>query len=517
MRTGLRWRIIIVAVVIILALIQLYYTFSYYSLSEERKITMSPNELSNMKNKALKLGLDLQGGMNIILEVDKSKLTPEESKGAVERAIEIIRNRIDQFGVSEPQVEKLGSDRISIKLPGVVDRQRAKELIGKTAQLEFRILGDYTQFQEIISKYDEKMMETEEENEIISIDRLSIMIDYNGFNLFVYPENYSAVEKIVNSDEFIAMLPPGLIVLWGREKEKEGIKTKEIYYIEDEAVLKGNAILDARAGTGTQNNPMGVKVDLVMTRQARGKWASITGSNIGKRIAFVLDGVVISAPVVNERIPSGNTQITLGGSSTIDDAKDLSIILKAGALPAPVKIVEERSVGPSLGSDSIENGIRSIILGMILILIFMGIYYSISGMIANFALVLNLVILLAILSLFKATLTLPGIAGIVLIIGTAVDANVLIFERIREEMSYGKTIRTAISSGYSKAFTTILDANVTTFIIAIILYWFGTGPIKGFAITLGIGLVVSFFTAIVVTRVIFDIITLNKDVKKIRI
>ncbi len=514
MRTGLRWRIIIVAIVIILALIQLYYTFSYYSLSEEKKITMSPNELDQMKSRALKLGLDLQGGMNIILEVDRSKLTPEESQGAVDRAIEIIRNRVDQFGVSEPQIEKLGAERISVKLPGVVDRDRAKELIGKTAQLEFRVLGDYTQFQEIIAKYDENNMN---EEDMTSMDRLAGMIGYDGFNLYVYPENYRSVDSIINTIEFKALLPKGLTTLWGRERERDNQKTKPIYYIETEAVLKGDAILDARAGTGTQNNPLGVKVDLVMTRQARSTWASITGSNVGNRIAFVLDGIVISAPVVEERIPSGNTQISLGGSSTIEDAKDLSIILKAGALPAPVKMIEERSVGPSLGSDSVAMGIRSIIIGLIVILIFMAIYYSVSGLIADFALVLNLIILLAILSLFRATLTLPGMAGIVLIIGTAVDANVLIFERIREEMAYGKTIRTAISSGYSKAFTTILDANVTTFITAIILYWFGTGPIKGFAITLGIGLVVSFFTAIVVTRVIFDIITKSKDVKKIRI
>lgn len=514
MRTGLRWRIIVVSIVIVLALIQLYYTFAYYSLSDEKKITMSSNELDQMKSKALKLGLDLQGGMNIILEVDRSKLTPEESQGAVERAIQIIRNRVDQFGVTEPQIEKLGAERISVKLPGVVDRNRAKELIGKTAQLEFKILGDYTQFQEIIAQFDESQID---EEDILSMNKLAGMIGYDGFNLFVYPENYNSVDSIINSPDFQSLIPKGLTVMWGRERERDGQKTKSIYYIETEAVLKGDAILDARAGTGTQNNPLGVKVDLVMTRQARGKWASITGSNVGNRIAFVLDGIVISAPVVEERIPSGNTQITLGGSSTIEDAKDLSIILKAGALPAPVKIVEERSVGPSLGSDSIAKGIKSILLGLILILIFMAIYYSMSGLIADFALVLNLIILLAILSLFKATLTLPGMAGIVLIIGTAVDANVLIFERIREEMSYGKTIRTAIASGYSKAFTTILDANVTTFITAIILYWFGTGPIKGFAITLGIGLVVSFFTAIIVTRVVFDIITKSKDVKRIRI
>ena len=511
MRTGMKWRILIVLVVIVLALVQLYYTFSYYTLTEEKKITMAPNELDRMKDKALKLGLDLQGGMNIILEVDKSNLSPEQSRGAVDRALEIIRNRIDQFGVSEPRVEKMGENRISIKLPGVVDRQRAKDLIGKTAQLEFRILGSNERFQEIISQYDENAYK--EDSLAMGI---AGMIDFNGYDFFVYPENYAVIDSIMDSKAFKNILPAGYTVLWGRESDKEGIAKKPLFFIQKNAVLKGDAILEARAGTGTQNNPMGVKVDLVMTREARSQWASITGSNVGKRIAFVLDNRVMSAPVVQERIPSGNTQITMG-NSTIEDAKDLSIILKAGALPAPVRIIEERSVGPTLGSDSVKQGVKSIIWGLMLVLIFMGIYYFWSGFIADFALVLNLIILLAILSLFGATLTLPGMAGIVLIIGTAVDANVLIFERIREEMKYGKTVRTAISSGYSKAFTAILDANATTFITALILYWFGTGPIKGFAITLGIGIVVSFFTAIVVTRLVFDLLTRNKNVKKIRI
>ncbi len=505
-----KWRIILVLIVIILALYQLYYTVQYYSLTDEKRITMKPEEINRLKDRALKLGLDLQGGMNIILEVDRSKLSEEESKGAVDRAIEVIRNRIDQFGVSEPRVEKMGTDRISIKLPGVVDRERAKALIGKTAQLEFRILADNQFFQNFIKEVDDKLQKSTDSTDII----FSSLIDFNGYDFYVYPENYTLVDSLINSEDIKTLIPAGYILLWGREKEKDGIKKKPIYMIENKAVLKGNAILDARAGTGTKNNPLGVKVDLIMTRSAKGKWASITGSNIGKRIAFVLDNVVISAPVVSERIPSGNTMITMG-NATIEDAKDLAIILKAGALPAPVKIVEERSVGPTLGSDSIKQGVRSIIWGLIVILLFMALYYSLSGLIADFALILNLVILLAILSLFKATLTLPGLAGIVLIIGTAVDANVLIFERIREELKSGKTIRTAISSGYDKAFKTILDANVTSFIAAIILYWFGSGPVKGFAVTLGVGLVVSFFTAIVVTRLIFDLFTNKKDVKKI--
>lgn len=512
MRISIRWRMIIVAVVIALALVQLYYTFAYYTLSDEKKITMKPEEINRMKDRALKLGLDLRGGMDIIMEVDKSKLTEEEAKGAVDRAIQVIRNRIDQFGVSEPKVEKLGSDRIAVKLPGVVDSERAKSLIGKTAQLEFRIVAENEVFNNLVGEIDKKLEQMETDQYM----RLAGMIDFNGFDYLVYSENWDIAKEIFAMDEIKPLIPAGYTILWGKERENEGIMQKAIYLIEKNAVLKGDAILDARAGQGTNDNPLGIKVDLIMTRNAKNKWASITGSNIGKRIAMVLDDVVVSAPRVNERIPSGSSMITMG-NSTIEDAKDLAIILKAGALPAPVKIVEERTIGPSLGSDSIQKGVRAIIWGLILVLVFMAIYYSLSGLIADFALMLNLIILLSVLSLFRATLTLPGMAGIVLIIGTAVDANVLIFERIREEMRSGKTIRTAISAGYDKAFKTILDANVTSFLAAIILYWFGTGAIKGFAVTLGVGLVVSFFTAIVVTRLIFDLFTGNKNIKRIRI
>jgi preprotein translocase subunit SecD len=289
-----------------------------------------------------------------------------------------------------------------------------------------------------------------------------------------------------------------------------------LHLVNVEPVLTGAAILTADAGIGTSNNPMGVKVELTMTRKARAKWAAITGANVGKRIAIVLDEVVQSAPVVRERIPSGRSEITMG-NATMEEAKDLSVILRAGALPAPVKIVEERSVGPSLGMDSIKKGIRSIVIGGAIIIVFMLIYYGLSGLVADFALCLNLLFILAVLSAFKFTLTLPGLAGIVLTIGAAIDANVLIFERIREELKTGKTVGSAINSGYQKAFITILDANLTTFITALILNFFGTGPIKGFAITLGIGILANFFTAIVITRMIFDFSVSFLRIKRISI
>jgi len=241
----------------------------------------------------------------------------------------------------------------------------------------------------------------------------------------------------------------------------------------------------------------------------------ITNENVRKRLAIVLDGVVHSAPVIQERISGGQAQIT--GNFTMDEARDLAIVLRAGALPAPVNILEERTVGPSLGSDSIRQGIMATLIGFLLVVVFMFIYYRLSGLVADSVLILNVIVLLGILAGFKATLTLPGIAGIVLVIGMAVDANVLIFERIREELRLGKPPRAAIDAGYAKAFVTILDSNVTTLIAALFLFAFGTGPVKGFALTLSIGIVVSMFTAVFVTRIIFDYFIWNRSISKISI
>ncbi len=510
MKRDLKWRIFIVVIVLLLSFYQLYVSLRYYTISEKEKVNMSYEELSSLKNRSLHLGLDLQGGMNLILEVDKTSLTKEESEGSVDRVLEILKNRIDQFGITEPLIEKQGNERISVQLPGVVDRERAKSLIGKTAQLEFRIVAENDFVQKVFENIDKKLEESKDTLKISSL------VDNNGVDFIVYPENISIVKNILSKDEIKAVLPADYIFMWGREKTKDGINQTILYLVEKNPVLKGDAILDARAAIGTNDNPYGVKVELTMNKNAKSRWASITGSNIGRRIAFSLDSTIVSAPVVRERIPSGNTEISMG-NATINDAKDLAIILKAGALPAPVKIIEERSVGPTLGSDSIRKGIRSLIYGVIIVFIFMAIYYGFSGLIADFAMVINLIILLAILSLFKATLTLPGIAGLILLVGTAIDANVLIFERIREELASGKTIKTAISLGYSKAFTTIFDANATSLVTAIILYWFGTGTIKGFAIILGLGLVISFFSAIYVTKIIFDILTSNPNFKKLSI
>ena len=496
---NLKWRWLFIFVVIAIAIWQLHYSWVYFSLDKEEMARISPEKLGAIESRALHLGLDLQGGMHMVLEVDKSKLKEEEIAGAADRALQIIRNRIDQFGVSEPDIRKQGRDRIMIQLPGVVDRDKARELIGKTALLEFKSVAESAIFQNTLNNINETLRE-------IKGDSFNLFSYFIGPSVKIYGiiSSYQPyIDSLLQIPEVKKRIPYGYAFQWGEEVIQEGYKYYPLYLLKEKPLLTGSSILDATPGIGTRNNPIGVRVDLTMTRVARAEWAQITGAHIGKRIAIVLDGVVKSAPVVQERIPNGSSVITLG-NSPMEEAKTLAIILKAGALPAPLKIIEERSIGPALGADSIRAGTRAFILAGIIVFLFIAVYYRKAGVVAIFALILNLVFLLAVLSGLRATLTMPGIAGIVLTVGAAIDANVLIFERIREELASGKTIRTAIVSGYERVFTTILDANTTTFIAAIILFYFGTGPIKGFAITLSIGLAASFFTAIFITRNIFE-------------
>ncbi|MDY6844004.1 MAG: protein translocase subunit SecD [Thermodesulfobacteriota bacterium] len=381
---------------------------------------------------------------------------------AVDQALETIRNRIDQFGVSEPTIQRQGTERILIELPGIKDARRAINIIGKTARLEFKLLDEDHSLNEALKGT------IPEESEIL-------------------------YEKVKNPDtDSIEMRP---------------------YLVKKRVLLTGDLLTEARVNIDTQFRESYVAISF--NNRGAKLFEDITSKNVGKRLAIVLDNTVYSAPVIRERIAGGNAQIT--GRFTPEEAHDLAIVLRAGALPAPVNILENRTVGPSLGKDSIDKGILSIIVGAVLVLTFMVMYYKFSGLIANFALFLNIVIILAILSAFKATLTLPGIAGILLTIGMAVDANVLIFERIREELRSGKTVISAVGTGYSRAFVAILDSNITTVITAAILFQFGTGPIRGFAITLAIGIVTSFFTALFVTRVIFDYLFIVRGAKTISI
>ena len=404
-----------------------------------------------------------QGEANA-LKIDiilKEKARHSIMKMASSQALETIRNRIDQFGVREPDIRPQGENRILIQLPGIKDPKRAISLIGRTARLEFKLVD-----------------ETHDVREALKGD-----------------------------------IPPGRIILYKVIRGEGGIIKKEPFLLYKRTLLTGEYLTDARVQIDPQYGTPYVSLSFD-SRGAR-IFEKITGENIGRRLAIVLDNNVYSAPVIRDKISGGRAQIT--GNFTMQEAKDLAIVLRAGSLPAPIKILENRTVGPSLGRESIEKGFKSMIIGGAFVLIFMVIYYRISGLIADLALLLNVIFIMSALAFFGATLTLPGIAGIILTIGMAVDANVLIFERIREELRLGKSPRAALDSGYSKAIITILDANVTTFIAALVLFQFGSGPIKGFAVTLSIGIVSSFITAVFLARIIFDYLIIYRRWKRISI
>lgn len=380
-------------------------------------------------------------------------------ENAINQTLEVIRNRIDQFGVAEPTISRVGSDRVLVQLPGIKDPKRAIKIIGKTAMLEFKLLDEEHSVQEALKKG----------------------------------------------------VPPGDEILYG--KPMNGATGRVPYLLKKRVLLTGDHITDARVRIDPMyNEPY---VALTFDKVGAKIFARITRENVKKRLAIILDNVVYSAPVIQEPIPNGKAQIT--GHFTSQEAHDLAIVLRAGALPAPVRILENRTVGPSLGRDSIRKGVKAAIMGLILVLVFMAIYYRLSGVLADVALLLNMVLITGALSAFGATLTLPGIAGIILTIGMSVDANVLIFERIREELRLGKTVRAAVDAGFSRAFITILDANVTTIIAALVLFQFGTGPIKGFAVTLSIGIAASMFTAIVFCKTVYDLVLDRFKIKSLSI
>jgi len=410
------------------------------------------------------LGLDLQGGMHVVMKVDLEQVPETGREDATDRAVEVIRNRIDEFGVKEPSISKQGVDQIIIQLPGVTDRKRALEIIGKTAHLEFKRVA-----------HQQELLDQALQGNV--------------------PEGYFLKELV----------------------EGDGLGSEKIL-LEKDTFLNGDTLVNAGVSfdQGSFGQPIvtlefnedGAKAFDEATAKASSDFRL---DGIPRRIAILLDGTLRSAPQVRERIPSGKAIIQ--GNFDYDTASDLALVLRAGALPAPVYVEEERTVGPTLGKDSIESGIKASLIGLFLVLLAMLVYYRINGLVANVALVLNLLLLIAGLSLFNASLTLPGIAGIILAIGMAVDANVLIYERMREELDLGKSARAVISAGYNKALSTILDSNITTLITALLLFRFGTGPIRGFAITLSLGIIVSMFTALFVTRLIFDTLNRKKEIK----
>lgn len=547
-------------------------------------------DIQDLKENTLKLGLDLQGGMHVTLQVGTPKLVAElageyadstltnviaqaekasvqnrtdfidemarifnerdpnarlsryfrsdaenitrrssneevidylkkQRDAAVGRAIEIIRTRVDRYGVSEPAILKQGNNRIVVELPGVSDKERVRNLLKGTARLEFHLTADPEELnsakQRILSYYSRQAADSTDTDSVAAASNpLAQVLNTQSRNQYVF--GYAAgtdtakVNDLLHREAVQKLLPRNTELMWGATPfttdQERGIDYFELIGVRSEVELSGDVIEEARVNFDpTTNQP---QVSMNMNAEGARRWARITGSNIGKPIAIVLDGFVYSYPNVQTKISNGRSSIT--GLENVAEAEDLVNILLSGALPAPLDIVEERTVGATLGEASIQSGFYSTLIGLVVVAIFMIVYYHKGGAVADLALMLNIVFILGILAAFKATLTLPGIAGIVLTIGMAVDANVLIFDRIREEQRNGKTLRAAIDAGYSNAMSAIVDSNVTTFLTGAILYSFGVGPIKGFAVTLMAGIVASLFSAIVITRVVIDYLTRDK-------
>ena len=633
MQDKLTPRFLLIGLVLIWGLWSLWPTVKLQNLSsEERDELAKQGRLENIESKAIKQGLDLKGGMYIVLEVDlptlveniainkDQKLTavlasirkdisnqPEadffnlfsnkvedkkvklsryyydygsstndiitslkvEAEDAIDRVLEILQNRIDQFGVAEPTIQKQGTQRIIVELAGVQDSERARALLESTALLEFYLVKDVTVTNELMIKIDQilkkdkslssvakKIDSAEKKNnsdtsndQAVSVGELfgatesssesdSAIVDQDifaerpfssllrnlGNSIGVPEKNAFAVRELISRPEIRDRLASiGANFLFEHKAEEYALndgsveKLYTLYLLDDQAELTGGVVEEAKANLGPQGTTSAGQpiVNLSMNSDGARKWAIMTGSNIGRQVAIVLDNKVHMAPNIREKISGGGTLIE--GFANIDEAKDIAIVLRAGALPAPVDIIEERVIGPSLGADSVRRGTQSVLIGLAIVLVFMLFYYRTAGSIADFALIWNLILVLAILASLQATLTLPGIAGLILTVGMSIDANVIIFERIREELDKGKTAKAAIDGGYNRALTTIVDANMTTLIAALVLWQFGTGPIRGFATVLFWGILISMFTAIFVTRTVFNAFVNRKGFKSLSI
>jgi SecD/SecF fusion protein len=439
-----------------------------------------------------------------------------QRNAAVDRAIQIVRNRIDRFGVTEPSIVRQGANRIIVELPGVDDEQRVRNLLKGTARLEFRLTAEAD---ELLSSL-QRTVDFFTVSEVAPGD--SVATQQNALMEVFIPQgrgvvfgsaadrDTAQVMALLGRPEVQRLLPRDVTLMWTARPEfvaEDATRFFSLIGVRRNVELTGEVITEARPTFDPMTNEP--QVAMSMNREGASRWARITGANIGKPVAIVLDGYVYTYPNVITRINDGRSSITgLGG---VSEAEDLVNILLSGALPAPLDIVEERTVGPTLGAASIRAGFNATLFGLVVVAIFMIFYYRVGGVVADVALITSIFFILGILAAFNATLTLPGIAGIVLTIGMAVDANVLIFDRIREEQRAGKSLLAAIEGGYSNAMSAIIDANVTTFLVAVILYSFGVGPIKGFAVTLMAGIVASLFSAIVITRVIIDYMTRNKS------
>lgn len=637
MQNKLSPRFFIIGLVLLWGIWSLWPTFKLQTLTDDERSELSKQgNLETLESRAIKQGLDLKGGMYIALEVDvptlieniainkdrklssvfsevreQILLAPEtdffftfsslvrdrevklsryyydygsnsediitalksEAEDAIDRVLEILQNRIDQFGVAEPTIQKQGTQRIIVELAGVQNSERARSLLESTALLEFYIVKDVTTTNDLMIKVDQilkkdksvssvadQMKTATNQNEQVSGDEskddqtvsvselfgateqtessdsaivnkdifaerpFSSMLRSLGNSIGVPEKNSFAVRNMIDRPEIQEKLASiGGAFLFGPKAEEyvlnDGSVEKMIplYLVDDRAELTGGVVEEAKANLGPQGTTSAGQpiVNLSMNSDGARKWSILTGSNIGRQVAIVLDKKVHMAPNIREKISGGGTLIE--GFANIEEAKDIAIVLRAGALPAPVEIIEERVVGPSLGAESVKSGTQSVMIGLAIVLVFMVFYYRMAGSIADFALIWNIVLVLAILASLQATLTLPGIAGLILTVGMSIDANVIIFERIREELDKGKTAKAAIDGGYNRALTTIVDANMTTLIAALVLWQFGTGPIRGFATVLFWGILISMFTAIFVTRSIFNVFVNRKGFSKLSI
>jgi preprotein translocase subunit SecD len=445
--------------------------------------------------------------------------------------MEIIRNRVDQYGVSEPSIQRQGSRRIIVELPGISREEEAKQLLQGTALLEFRLVKDPEFTINVMQRIDDvlagkviddttsadtnetaadttaqdttkQLTEEEFKKEHPFFATAMINPESNTADAYVKEDERNKLQLMLNRPEVQKVVPNNVEFVFSAKPVtyQDGKGIYILYLVNKNPELTGGVITDALANIDP--NTSAPIVSMTMNSEGATEWARITGANVNKRIAIILDGVVFSAPNVNQKIVGGRSQIE--GMENLEEAKLLEIVLKAGALPAPVDIIEERTVGPSLGEDSINNGVLSGIAGFLITVFFLILYYQKSGSVASLALIFTVLFSLGVMAGFSATLTLPGIAGIILTITMSIDSNVLIYERIREELAVGKTIKASIDSGFTRALTAIIDSNVTTFFTGIILYQFGTGPIQGFALTLMIGIAASMFSALVITRLILN-------------
>jgi len=542
-------RILLVLATVIVAIYFLVPSVTYYSKTSEQRELIRQNQ-PNILKKILNLGLDLQGGMRLVLEIDRSKLENRDDKDVLDRAYTVIENRINALGVAEPIIQKQGNDRIIVELPGLKDEAAAKSVIGKTAQLEFNLVREPDQLRRALSVIDNvltgkegpatadssekadsldkkeqeaianRLFKSEKSNDsaadssatdaATSAAKLKDLLVQMGDQVAARMDHVGKVNAILTRDDVQqALKRAGLgnnSFLWDHDTTNLGNSGyRVLYYVKGTPEMRGDVIKNAQATIGqSEMRGSGAKVDIEMNAKGARTFSSVTAANRDKFLAIVLDSTVYSAPRIIQKIPFGKAEIT--GNFTMEEAKNLAIVLRAGALPAPVKIIQEQVVGPSLGQDSIEKGLFAGLIGAVLVVLFILIYYRMSGLIALIALAINILIILAVMAGIHATLTLPGIAAIILLIGMNVDANVIIFERIREELRLGKTATNAIKSGYETAFVTIMDSNLTTLITAFILLWKGTGPIRGFAVTMILGIVASLFTALFVSKVLMDML-----------